>query len=684
MRIKHNLSAMNLNNFLGITTNEDKKVTEKLSSGYRINRAADDAAGLAISEKMRAQIRGLTQGSRNAEDGISLVQTADGALNEVHAMLQRMNKLSVQASNGICSDDDRSLIQKEINQLVKQVDGISSQTEFNGISLLDGTLKEQSSSSLESLKVNQKNNSMPLKELLNSNSKNQNIIYIENTDDYATTQTEVGNTTISGYNSLKNILQNEMVPESVKSIVNAYAPAFDYLSSSSIGIGLNLYSDPSSTTLASVTIGYSYHNDGSVVDNMMTYNLSVNMSGLDFTDSSGNLTTNSRNALEATVAHEMVHAFMDEAVTNGMTGVSNGYINSAENFPKWFKEGMAQTAAGGYNNNNDWVKNGLGIDDSSSAGDILSAVSSNNLASESTHACYGTGYLAGMYLGYLASGGSSISSTSIGAGLGIIMDKLHSGSSLDSVINEVSGGKYTSTADFEQKFGDSTSCTFIHNLSSIVGNAGNGSVIAGNLADNDVLSDAPATTSLFKLDISNDIVKNVYPSGVTAFEGGTTTKSANGTTTPTGGGTTPPTPTPNPGGSSSGNLGGVKIQIGAEGNQTITISIDSAKASDLGIGNLSVLNQGDAEKAIHLCTNAIDRVSKIRGTLGAFQNRLEHAIASVDITSENLQDAESRIRDMDMAKGIMEHIKYKVLMNSGISMLSQANQTTESMLALMG
>lgn len=687
MKIRHNLFSVSSSDFLALTSNEDEKVTEKLSSGYRINRAGDDAAGLAISEKMRAQIRGLNQGSRNSQDGVSLIQTADGSLNEVGNMVQRMRRLSVQASNGTCNTDDRNAIQKEIDELTKQVDNISNQTKFNDICLLDGTLKEQSSNSLVSLDAKKRNGSMPLQELLNSDSKNQNIIYMECTEDYATTQAEVGNATASGYNSLKNILKTEMVPEAVKSIIKAYSPAFDYLSSSSIGIGLNLYSNPSSTTLASVSYEYSYYNSGKVVDNMLSYKLSVNMASLNFTDSSGNLTADSRTALEATISHEMIHAFMDETVTNGMLGVSNGYVNHSEAFPKWFQEGMAQTAAGGYNNSNDWINDTLGISTSSTQSYISSIVSSKSLRSGTNDACYGTGYLACMYLGYLASGGNSISATSIGNGLGIILNKLHDGSSLDSVINEVSGGTYTSTSDFENKFGDSNSCTFIHNLTSIVGNTGNGSVITDNLTDSDVLSDAPTTASLFSLDTVNDEVKNIYPSGVTAFEGGTKTKSASGIPTPSGGGAiTPTSPSiPGPGGSSSGTgcSGGVKIQIGSEANQTITISIDSAKTSDLGIDNLSVLTQNDAGKAIDACDNAINKISQIRGNIGASQNRLEHAISSLDNTSENLQNAESRIRDMDMAKGIMNHLKNKILINAQTSMLVQGNQSTESVLALM-
>ena len=139
MVVQHNLTAANTNRQLGITTSGLQKTTEKLSSGYKINRAADDAAGLSISEKMRNQIRGLNKASDNAQDGISLVQTAEGALNEVHSMLQRMSELSVQAANGTNDTTDRSSINDEVQQLKTEIQRVGSTTQFNKMNILDGT-----------------------------------------------------------------------------------------------------------------------------------------------------------------------------------------------------------------------------------------------------------------------------------------------------------------------------------------------------------------------------------------------------------------------------------------------------------------------------------------------------------------------------------------------------------------
>ena len=142
MVVQHNLTAMNANRMLGITTNAQAKQTERLASGYRINRAADDAAGLSVSEKMRRQIRGLDQASANAQDGISLVQSAEGALNEVHDMLQRMNELTVKAANGTYTTTQKQYIADEVNQLISEIDRVATTTKFNDQKVLQGSTND--------------------------------------------------------------------------------------------------------------------------------------------------------------------------------------------------------------------------------------------------------------------------------------------------------------------------------------------------------------------------------------------------------------------------------------------------------------------------------------------------------------------------------------------------------------
>ena len=149
MVVQHNLTAANTNRQLGITTNGLQKSTEKLSSGYKINRAADDAAGLSISEKMRNQIRGLNKASDNAQDGISLVQTAEGALNEVHSMLQRMSELAVQASNGTNATQDRTALDNEVQQLKTEINRVGTTTQFNKMDILTGEFSSNNEKTLQ-------------------------------------------------------------------------------------------------------------------------------------------------------------------------------------------------------------------------------------------------------------------------------------------------------------------------------------------------------------------------------------------------------------------------------------------------------------------------------------------------------------------------------------------------------
>jgi flagellin len=153
MVVQHNMTAMNANRQLGVTTSAQAKNTEKLSSGYQINRAADDAAGLTISEKMRSQIRGLTQASANAQDGISAVQTAEGALGEVEDMLQRMNELAIKSANGTNTTDDRMAIQKEVAALSQEIDRVQTSTNFNTKNLLNGSFDKSNADGLKGVAI---------------------------------------------------------------------------------------------------------------------------------------------------------------------------------------------------------------------------------------------------------------------------------------------------------------------------------------------------------------------------------------------------------------------------------------------------------------------------------------------------------------------------------------------------
>ncbi|MBQ7784509.1 MAG: hypothetical protein IJ368_11115, partial [Oscillospiraceae bacterium] len=546
MRIQNNISAMNAHRILTMNNTKMSGTLEKLSSGYRVNRAADDAAGLGISEKMRAMIHGMTQAEKNCHDAISLVQTAEGALSEVHTMLQRMNEIAVQSANGSYDNAvDRASLQLEFEQLQDEIDHIAKHTDFNGMKLFDGTggTYTLNDGNVVTNIVKQdaavEQNNVTLESLLNQKSgKLENIIYTETVFDFETTQTpgdasETTNTTPAGWAEAAATLQTQIVPQAVQAILDKYS-AFSYLTGSSIGIGLELYT-ANTSTLASVGVGieaYQNTSTNEVFGKALTYKLKVNMNSVDLSTEDG------RNALESTIAHEMIHAFMDEALTSGMLGITSTGQDASKKFPMWFIEGMAQTASGPGN----WTYHGLGINNSSTAADIKNALNTYALSyssgsGDTAHAAqYGTGYLACMYLGYLAAGSdanlnsSTAAAADIVSGLNTILGKIINGQSLDDVIKEVSNNKYSGTSDFQSKFANDTDAAdFIYNMqqkgyfstADSDGNIVSGGLISGDLLNADPYPNSNLSLNLFALDKNNTEIKNTYPDGVTVLSGGT-------------------------------------------------------------------------------------------------------------------------------------------------------------------
>lgn len=660
MVIKHNMEAMNAFGKLSIVTNAKGKSTEKLSSGYKINRSADDAAGLSISEKMRRQIRGLSQASANAQDGISVCQIADGALDETASMLHRMEELAVKASNGTNSDQDREYIQQEVSQLIKEIDRISDTTVFNEQKLLDGSLQKKDSS-----------NKIAPSTLANPR-------YIEAIDNYISVDPVIDSSVTGTDNTrnaenLSNTLKDSIVPQVVNSLLSTYPAlktAFDNHMVSS-KIGLNVYNEDSST-LAYVGCAYSYAADGTVNRNI-DLTLSVNLNSLDFNET-GNLTDASRKDLESTIAHEMIHAFMDDTMLNGMIGIKDDKLDSDSQFPSWFKEGMAQTAGGAFESDGGWVgagtiKNneesgGLGIKSTSSITDISTTLKNSNkrLGSGSSASKYGTGYLATMYLSYMASGSSSIDAASLASGANTIMNKIINGKSLDEVIKEVSGGKYKGLTDFEDNFGDSASSQFSLDLTKTVG-TGRGSVI-GALNKDDLVPDDNATSPAYGVDKDNAYA----PSDATnrnPGSGNAGTKSRE------------------KGGDASFASGGMYIQVGAEAGQHINIYIDKMSASAIGVAGISCATIDGAQAAINSVKSALQKVSSNRSNIGAYQNRLEHTIKNLDNVVENTTAAESLIRDTDMAKEMVKLSNQNIIEQAGQAMLAQANQSKNGIMNLI-
>jgi flagellin len=513
MRINNNIMALNAHRQLAINQSNASKSMEKLSSGFRINRAGDDAAGLAISEKMRGQIRGLKQAQRNAQDGISLIQTAEGALNETHAILQRMRELAVQAANDTNTEVDRSEIQKELNELIDEIDRIANQTQFNTKHLLNGTF----------------------------------------TGTFHIGANEGQSITLS----IGNMAAGR-APEITVDSVDVGAP--DKLPEVSVsGVAGFTQSGPVEFKVI--------HSSGSPAE-------------------------------AASHTFEIVQAFADQSILT-----INGY-----------KIGFSL--------------DGTPVDDA----DFTIALQEEDDV---------TGNPTAKSVDDLA---------------GEIEDL-----NIDGVTLEANGAEVTVTA-------------------ATPGAAGNNIIIE--------------TTDTAAVDFDDPVNlsggKDEVPAGLSATIDGEAVRE----TVVSGAGVV--TYTTSSGKSITADLGTFALD---NEEVTITVAITVADVPDaeqgLQVGQLKVENvtkdsvggimtQAGADKAITVINDAIEAVSAERSKLGAYQNRLEHTISNLGTSAENLQAAESRIRDLDMAEEIMAFTKNNILQQAATAMLAQANMAPQSVLQLLG
>lgn len=450
MRINNNIMSMNTHRQLGLANTSGAKSMEKLSSGFRINRAGDDAAGLSISEKMRGQIRGLNQASRNGQDSISLIQTAEGALNETHAILQRMRELSVQASNDTNTATDRGEIQKEIDQLTSEIDRIANTTEFNTKKLINGGAA-------------------------------------------------VG-TTVTG----------EAADQ-----INVLGGSGDTKVDATV-------------TITAFTVA----------------------------------TADTSSATTATFATKNATLADDSAIT--INGIAFNFDSS----------NTVQDAL-------DTI-NGAGIGVTATHNDMQGIViKSDTVGSKSDLQISG---LANSFLG---------------------ADTITQG--VDATITATDVATYTADGNkITVQAGDAKGLEF---------------TVSG------------------------------------ATGAATITVDSNG---------------------------GLNMQIGANENQNMYIGIGDMRAAALGVNSIDVSTPTSAGNAITTINDALEKVSAERSKLGAYQNRLEHTIKNLDNTAENLQAAESRIRDVDMAKEMMEFTKNNILQQASTAMLAQANAAPQAVLQLLG
>jgi len=495
MRINNNIAALNTLRQYTSNTTSTNKAMEKLSSGLAINRAGDDAAGLAISEKMRSQIRGIEMASDNSQNAISLVQTAEGALTETHSILQRMNELAVQSASDTNETIDRNALQAEYSQLVTEIDDIADQTKFNNRNLLDGTYSGATAEATHTGLASDLDVSV-------TTAASAGSITLNTISDWAATVTAANGTATADFTATAGITAG--------SVAGSVADGANYNGT------------------------YHLQATGSAL-NAMTFNL---------VDADG-----------ATVA------------STGSVTVTAGGANTL-NF-------------GNYGNLS--ITTGAGV----TAGNLTTAYD---------------GTSSGNFSITIAGGVDAVSVPS-------------------ATLNGV-----------QIKQGD-TSATLATGVT----------IDLSALTSADWASQNALNTALY----------------------GSTTGSGSITVATTAAKT------------------GLTVQTGANNGESLSININSMKSADLGLTGSTVATQAGAATAINTVTDAINEVSTQRANLGAYQNRLEHKINNLDTSAENLQAAESNIRDVDMAEEMVEFTKNNILLQAAQSMLAQANSQPQGVLQLL-
>ena len=498
MRIQHNIMALNSSRQLGVNNSSVSKSLEKLSSGYRINRAGDDAAGLAISEKMRAQIKGLTAASDNSQDAISLVQTAEGGLQEVHSMLNRMQELATKSANGTYTDDvDRRALQDEVDALKDEINRIADSTNFNGIKLLDGSMG-------------------------------------------------VGTSGVTG-----------SIAKGNTAVTTDEATHFNFTAP-----------DGYSVTIKTAAKGTTSKAEWAGKD------LTITLDG----DKSKTYTQKDIDAL-----------------INGISGPADAAGKIRLTVDRDFKFGA----------------------DATGTADAVAKITAKNAKQAS-----------------VTIGGVTVSAIKAGTELNTKTLTIGTAGALGAVA-DASG---TATLNLEAAKSYTSS-----EINAILSDAGVGMSVSfdGTLTGAELAAKDDGTAG----------------AGIYTLAGGA--------------------------GLSSG--GGLTLQIGDTNDSwnQLDLSIADMHVASLGIMDIDIGSRDGASAAISKITDAINQVSTSRGKLGAIQNRLEHTINNLGVTTENITAAESRIRDVDMAKEMMEFTKNSVLMQSAQAMLAQANQQPQSVLQLL-
>ena len=632
MVVQHNMQAANANRMLNVTTSAQSKSTEKLSSGYKINRAADDAAGLTISEKMRKQIRGLDRASTNAEDGVSAVQTAEGALTEVHSMLQRMNELATQSANGTNSTTDRQAIQDEIDQLTTEIDRVSETTKFNETYLLKGDTDGATSAK----NVNAHDAGLAGKLVANgdgtSTFKLDKALADGDNVTIAGKKYTIGSTTAStdGFEKL------------------------DTLGAKKVSVGDSV-TDANGNKK---TLVDKFSNTGTAA-NIYEAGDKIKIDGKEYTIAT---TTDLSKTAGAELSSADAQQMVSEALANGKEA---SFTSKA-------------TAKGIYAANATMdVK-------------IVSALDTNEVSSLGIATTAKVSDLKGTALAagdVVSLSGKAITATAEApANMSTVKDIVKSLQKNDAI---QIGGKTitisdkTSLADDKYTVNDALSLlndkdtVNFDNVTSAEGKAA--LTVSGLKASTDYTAvDTKVAASgdnvISAKDAYSMMAEELQKASSIGADVAAEVKSDNS-------------------GNFTIKQGTVDVKealsfnlhVGADADSTnkITVDIDSMSSAGLGIKGIKADTEQDATYAIDAIADAISQVSSQRSALGAIQNRLEHTINNLDNVVENTTSAESRIRDTDMAEEMVNYSKNNILAQAGQSMLAQANQSNQGVLSLL-
>ncbi len=740
MRINHNISALNTNNILGKNDFALGRNLERLSSGFRINRAADDAAGMAISQKMKTQIAGLNQASRNASDGISVIQTAEGALIEVEEMLQRMRELSVQAANGTVTDDDRLQLQAEIEQLNGEINRISETTEFNTKKLLDGTLDRRFYSSNPSIELISMSDSVAVRDYKFLTKGAAEPAKVEGREITDTTIPENYSLTVNGE---EIVIEKDSTLEDVVTTINETCEDLGvrayFVNKVTDEAGNESYEEVSAEEAKEGSIlVFETENKGAsqkieiTVEEGLAEILGLNQENslaegvkqavLLTEGITGTQVPDTKESYNITINGEMItvpaNATLEDILTQlnevcGAMGIQVAYTDGSED----------SNGLGGYTNiaGSEAVEGNqlLFITDDAGTDVKIDIQADEELA----------GMLGLPVEGAFAQGkdgsitlDTAVGKDAVGAKQAIAVTEgitqlkvpetkesyemtinsqtitIPANATLEDILtdlNEVCGKMGIQVAYTD----GTTDSNGLGGYATIpAGSATVGSSLV--FVTNDYGTDAEISiyaekelADMLGLAIAGVSVKG-EDSGIildTSEEGGfsnTATVSVDGdyvtvrdrddfemvfkVSESIGEATVTVL-----------DVGPMTLQIGANEGQTVEVRVPRIDTTTLNIDEANIGTQEGATNAIKLYDDAINKVSEARSKLGAYQNRLDHAINSLDVSAENLTEALSRIEDTDMAKEMADYTQNQVLIQAATSMLAQANERPQSILSLL-